>query len=254
MIFSAVLGQKLLIGDAVMVVVGVLRMQAGGDSGIRDLAVPDRNRHLLSTIGNGAGDISDAVANASELDLIVLNFADPDVLRERSQMVQHMLVGLHDGAEDINVSIPLQTLEQAQETKEMFNFIIVLIAGVSLIVGGIGIMNVLASVTEQTREIGIRRAIGASRGDVMRQFCGACVLSLGGGCWALLPGFAGAQILAVTFDLPMAIRPMIVVIATGVSVSSVWLLACIRHGRRRIVIRLRPYAGLMPCGFNALRV
>ena len=114
---SPVLGKELLIGDSVMRVIGVLPMQAGGDSGIRDLAVPDRNRHCylpLSTVQA----VYPLPSRASELDLVVLNFADPEVLIQRSRMIQAMLQGLHDGAEDVTISIPCRHLSRHKKRKK----------------------------------------------------------------------------------------------------------------------------------------
>ena len=115
--------------------------------------------------------------------------------------------------------MPLETLKQAQSTKDVFNLIIIIIAGISLLVGGIGIMNIMLAVTERTREIGIRRAIGANRFDIMKQFLTeACVLSLGGGVLGVVAGMAGSQLLTLIFGMPVAIQPTMVVIATVVSV------------------------------------
>lgn len=216
---EAVVDQPLLVGDAVLTVVGILPRQPGGDSGVRDLSVPDRNRHCYVPLDTALA-MYPLPDRGSELDRVVLLMDDPGSLVERSYLVQELLTGLHDGAEDTTVSVPLQTLEQARSTEDMFNGIIVLIAGISLLVGGIGIMNImLASVTERTREIGIRRAIGATRTDVLRQFLTeACVLSLGGGLLGIGVGALGAQVLALIFTIPVSIHPGVVAVASGVSV------------------------------------
>ncbi len=96
---------------------------------------------------------------------------------------------------DIAVVVPLELLEQAKNLRMMFLGIGILIACISLIVGGIGIMNImLASVTERTREIGIRRALGAKRKDIVQQFLvETIVLSFSGATLGILLGFLGRR-------------------------------------------------------------
>src|SRR6185436_19356193 len=91
---------------------------------------------------------------------------------------------------DFEMIVPLQLLRQAEETKRIFNVVLGSIAAISLIVGGIGIMNImLATVTERTREIGIRRALGARRHDIITQFLvETIVLSVGGGIIGVVMG------------------------------------------------------------------
>lgn len=97
----------------------------------------------------------------------------------------------HEAMEDMNVVVPLDLLKQAETTKIMFMVFMGLIAGVSLVVGGIGIMNImLATVTERTREIGVRRALGARQSDIVRQFLVETIaLSAMGGVMGILGGY-----------------------------------------------------------------
>jgi putative ABC transport system permease protein len=92
---------------------------------------------------------------------------------------------------DFALTVPLELLQQAATTRLMFILFLGLIAAISLVVGGIGIMNImLATVVERTREIGIRRALGAKRRDITRQFLSECVvLSVVGGALGILGGF-----------------------------------------------------------------
>src|SRR5207244_8328156 len=91
---------------------------------------------------------------------------------------------------DYETIVPLQLLRQAEQTKRIFNIVLGSIAAISLLVGGIGIMNImLATVTERTREIGVRRALGARKKDIIRQFLiETMVLSIGGGLIGLVLG------------------------------------------------------------------
>jgi putative ABC transport system permease protein len=103
----------------------------------------------------------------------------------------------------------------------VFNLLIIVIAAISLIVGGIGIMNImLATVTERTREIGIRRAVGASRRTVLAQFLAeASMLSLTGGIIGLVAGIAGALAVEAVFGFTVAFDALIAVLAVCVSVA-----------------------------------
>jgi putative ABC transport system permease protein len=124
-----------------------------------------------------------------ELNQITLRVSDVSEVKRTAALVENALVG-HDKMEDIAVVVPLELLEQAQTTRAMFMLFMGMIAAISLLVGGIGIMNImLATVTERTREIGIRRALGAKRRDIIRQFLvETSVLSLAGGITGILFG------------------------------------------------------------------
>ena len=128
-----------------------------------------------------------------EVDLheIVVEVNQPQNVPVVSAAVREMLDRFHK-QHDYEVVVPLELLARAEETKRIFNIVLGSIAGISLLVGGIGIMNVmLATVTERTREIGIRRALGAKRKHIVSQFLVETVcLSVGGGLIGVALGLA----------------------------------------------------------------
>jgi putative ABC transport system permease protein len=126
-----------------------------------------------------------------ELNQITLQATSQDVVRTSAAMIENILAPKHEALGDTAVVVPLELLEQARNMELMFLGIGVLIACISLMVGGIGIMNImLASVTERTREIGIRRALGAKQGDITRQFLvETIVLSFAGAILGIVIGF-----------------------------------------------------------------
>ncbi len=128
-----------------------------------------------------------------ELNQITLQVASVEEVRKTAAMVESLVLPRHASMQDVAVVVPLELLEQARNLRMMFLGIGVLIACISLVVGGIGIMNImLASVTERTREIGIRRALGAKRNDIVRQFLvETIVLSFAGAFLGILLGFLG---------------------------------------------------------------
>ncbi|MEM0927429.1 MAG: ABC transporter permease, partial [Planctomycetota bacterium] len=128
-----------------------------------------------------------------ELNQITLQVGSVDQVRSSAAMIESILNRNHDDLNDFAVVVPLELLEQARNMRLMFLGIGVLIACISLIVGGIGIMNImLASVTERTREIGVRRALGAKRSDIIRLFLvETLVLSICGAGLGFLLGFLG---------------------------------------------------------------
>jgi putative ABC transport system permease protein len=124
-----------------------------------------------------------------ELSQITIQVKDRDLVLPTVDVVRDTIARNHTLA-DYGVTVPLELLQQAQTTRLMFMLFLGLIAAVSLVVGGIGIMNImLATVTERTREIGIRRALGAKRRDITQQFLAeAVVLSVVGGLLGIVGG------------------------------------------------------------------
>ena len=134
-----------------------------------------------------------------ELSQISLTVTDIDYVDESADIIRTLLEKYHP-RQDVRVVVPKELLRQAELLRMMFNMLLVLIAGISLLVGGIGIMNImLATVTERTREIGIRRALGANRGDIVRQFLieSVTLTAVGGGLGVLLGFLCGPTVAIV---------------------------------------------------------
>jgi putative ABC transport system permease protein len=133
-----------------------------------------------------------------EVDGLYLHLASADTSATDAEVVRGILNSSHHDAGDFSVIVPAELLAQQKRTEQLFNTVMVAIASISLLVGGIGIMNImLAAILERTREIGVRRAIGARRWDIIRQFViEATLISFAGGLLGVVLGFAMSQLIA----------------------------------------------------------
>jgi len=199
------LGETIIVGDEPFVVIGVMMAKDFGVSDVADAAVVDRNHDVYVPLAT-AHQVFPTRLRESPLDAISLRMHGDDILIERSAKMRRIIEARHEAAQDSVVVVPLEALKQAQRTKEVFNVIIAVIAAISLIVGGIGIMNImLATVTERTREIGIRRAIGASRRDISAQFlCESILITALGAAVGLVLGVLAGLLVQAVFGFPVA--------------------------------------------------
>ena len=133
--------------------------------------------------------------------------------------VLESLLGKYHPESDYSITVPLELLEQARETKRIFNLVLGSTAAISLLVGGIGIMNImLATVTERTREIGIRRALGARKRDIVWQFLVETgVLSVTGSLIGAVIGLLAPQLVSQFSGMETIITPWSMFAAIGVS-------------------------------------
>lgn len=157
--------------------------------------------------------------NPNQLDKIILQVKETEQLSSTAAIVKRILLRRHSGLYDFEVTIPELLLKQQQRTKKVFNIVLGAIAGISLIVGGIGIMNImLASVMERIREIGTRQAIGASRKDIVAQFLAeSTLISISGGIIGIVLGIVLSKIITAVFDIKTIVSLFSIVIAFGVS-------------------------------------
>ena len=173
---ESTIGQTVRLGSDQFEVVGIVRSESGQAGNIQ---IPDQNVDAYIPIDVAQqyfGDIFTKVTSGGderekvELHQIIVQVDNPKHVETIAAGIERMLGRFHK-KKDYVVSVPLALLKQAEATKRTFNIVLGSIAGISLLVGGIGIMNImLASVTERTREIGIRRAIGAKRRQIVFQF------------------------------------------------------------------------------------
>ena len=183
--------------------------------------------------GNDGNNNQNTNQSVHQLDQLVVKVAQPEQLTASAGIISRMLRRRHSDVMDFEVSIPEQLLQQQQKTKDVFNIVLSAIAGISLLVGGIGIMNImLASVLERTKEIGIRMALGAQKKDIVMQFLFEAVLiSLCGGFIGILLGVAGAYIVDKVADIKTIIS-VISILLSFVLASSVGLIFGISPARK----------------------
>jgi putative ABC transport system permease protein len=215
-------GKSVKVNDTWLEVVGVLNEQLMAGSQSSGGSMQDINNVIyvpLNTMQYRYWDQSSQMKD--ELDGIELRLKPDANSVEVAKVVVAVLNQTHHNTQDFTVTIPAALLAQQQRTQTIFTYVMVAIAAISLLVGGIGIMNiVLATVLERTREIGIRRSVGARRFDIVRQFLTESVLiSMGGGLLGIAFGFFLAWLIAQTAEWKTIVAPASVIIAFSVSVA-----------------------------------
>ncbi len=165
-----------------------------------------------------------------ELSQITVSVPEVEQVEQAADVIRSLMEQYHEKA-DYGVVVPKELLRQAELMRMMFNLLLILIAGISLIVGGIGIMNImLATVTERTREIGVRRALGAKQRDIIQQFLIEAVVltSIGGGLGVALGFLVGptvdlVRMLLLRFfpDMMKALPPTILQLEPRIALWSI---------------------------------
>jgi putative ABC transport system permease protein len=215
------IGEHVKVNDVWLEVVGVLAPEAPTqDDEVEGVSVSSDDRAIYLPFTTALRKFEHDPLE-SPLSEIVIETEDDASPRETAAVVDGLLSRLHGGARDYEVIVPEALLEQGRQTQRIFDIVMGCIAGISLLVGGIGIMNImLASVLEQTRAIGIRRAVGARRSDIRFQFLvTSFTLSLIGGIAGVTVGIAIANVVAAYAGWPTIVTVPSILLSTGVSVA-----------------------------------
>jgi putative ABC transport system permease protein len=260
------LGKTVKCGNQWLEVVGVLEERYISEQSIENLGIRNynmdiyapihtvliryKNRALItaSMLGGGGGvsrgrfhraedtstsDEKQKTVNYHQIDRLTVQVAETDQLQTTAEIISRMLKRKHFNVVDYQITIPELLLKQQQRTKNIFNIVLGAIAGISLVVGGIGIMNImLASVLERIKEIGLRLAIGAKKLDIVQQFLiEAVMISISGGFIGVLLGIGLALIISNIADIPTIITPFSIIVSFGVA-ATVGLIFGITPARR----------------------
>ncbi len=169
----------------------------------------------------GGNTNSQAPSNYHQLDRIIVQVAETEDINTTTEIISRMLIRRHAGVKDFEITVPELLLKQQQRTKDIFNIVLGAIASISLVVGGIGIMNIMfASVMERIKEIGTRLAIGAKKADIIAQFLSEAVLiSVSGGFIGVVLGIVLSKLITHFADIKTIVSPLSVLIAFGVSAA-----------------------------------
>jgi len=163
------------------------------------------------------------IKNYHQLDKVVVKLADAKNMESSAELISRLLLRRHNNQADFEIKVPELLIKQQQNTQETMNLILAVIAGISLLVGGIGIMNImLASVLERVKEIGLRRSIGATEKDIIYQFLlEAIAISLAGGIIGVILGIVGAKFIAAYADISTVISLASILISFGIAVHNI---------------------------------
>lgn len=248
------LGKSIKMGGVWLKVVGVLEERYLSEASISKLGIRDynmdvytpiqtvlvryRNRDLVTesmirstnaasggrfmiVIGGGGDDETKPRENYHQLDRLVIQVGNTELLTPTAEILSRNLERRHFGVVDYEITIPELLLKQQQRTKSIFNFVLGAIAGISLLVGGIGIMNImLASVMERIKEIGLRLSIGARKEDIIFQFLNeAVMISITGGIIGVILGIIMAAVVSNVAEIPTIISPFSIILSFGVATA-----------------------------------
>ncbi len=259
------IGKTLKCGNQWLEVVGVLKERYITEQSIENLGIRNYNMDIYAPIqtvliryknrdlvtasmlgGSGASrgrffivggddeeDDTDKAVNYHQIDRLVIQVDQTEHLEPTAEVISRMLKRRHYEMVDYEITIPELLLKQQQRTKNIFNVVLGAIAGISLVVGGIGIMNImLASVLERIKEIGLRLAIGAKKMDIIQQFLlEAVMISISGGLFGVLLGIVLAFVISNIAEIPTIITPFSILVSFGVA-ATVGLIFGITPARR----------------------
>jgi len=234
------IGKKIKCGNVWLTVIGVLEKRIATKESLSNLGIRDYNADIyvpisttLLRLKNRAlvsqsdlkedrwDDASDAAQNYHQLDRVVVRVKDSKKLQATADIMARLLKRKHGGQVDFEIEVPELLLQQQQKTQDTFNFVLAVIAGISLLVGGIGIMNImLASVMERIKEIGVRRSLGAHQRDIELQFLfEAIFISLIGGIIGIILGIVAAKSIASYADIPTIVSTWSILLSFGVAAT-----------------------------------
>lgn len=232
-------GQPIKCGNNYFTIIGVLDKRVATRETLASLGLRDLNSDIFIPIdvslirfgdrsvirkehlgrqGQGNGNEETEI---HQIDRLVVRVNDSKFLQPTADVIARLLKRRHEGQVDFNMEIPELLLQQEQKTQDIFNLVLAVIAGISLLVGGIGIMNImLASVYERIKEIGLRRALGATHQDIVIQFLIEAVLvSTIGGIMGVFLGIAAASAISTAAEIPTIISWWSIVLSFGVAAS-----------------------------------
>jgi putative ABC transport system permease protein len=248
------IGKNIKVGPHWLTIVGVMRERLVSESSISKLGIRDfnmdvyaplqsvliryENRDLITTealrlanmrsqgviIIGGAGESEESELekkNYHQLDRLVIQVSETAKLQSTAEILSRLLARKHYELIDFEIEIPELLLKQQQRTNDIFNYVLGAIAGISLLVGGIGIMNImLASVLERIKEIGLRLSIGAQKSDVVQQFLfEAVMISVSGGLIGVVLGVTMAYLVSIFAGIPTIISFTSIVLSFGVAAT-----------------------------------
>jgi len=230
------IGKKIKVGNNWLTVIGVIKRRIATKENLEKLGLQDYNGNIyipLKTVLvrfkdrgkiksediNRGNEDYDANHNYHQLDRVVLRIDDSKNLQATADVVGRYLERKHNKIKDYEIEIPELLIQQQQKTQETFNIVLAVIAGISLLVGGIGIMNImLASVLERIKEIGIRRSLGARKEDIVLQFLFEAVfICFLGGLVGIALGVITSKLIAQSADIPTVISWWSIALSFGVA-------------------------------------
>ncbi len=232
-------GQSIKCGNNYFTIIGVLDKRVATRETLTSLGLRDLNSDIFIPIDvslirfgdrsvirkehlgrQGRGDGNDE-PEVHQIDRLVVRVNDSKYLQPTADVIARLLKRRHEGQVDFNMEIPELLLQQEQKTQDIFNLVLAVIAGISLLVGGIGIMNImLASVYERIKEIGLRRALGTTQQDTEIHFLIEAVLvSTIGGLMGVFLGIAAASAISTAAEIPTIISWWSIVLSFGVAAS-----------------------------------
>jgi putative ABC transport system permease protein len=212
-------GRYLKVNDVWLEVIGVLGGGSEGSATMEGVSVGSSAREILIPVSTAMRKFTRDPLDAP-VDELIIRLRPGTSTARVAAVIEPLLDRLHGGAEDFQIVVPEALLEQRRRTQRIFNIVMGSIAGISLLVGGIGIMNImLATVLERTREIGVRRALGATRRDIRVQFViESFTISVLGGVVGIIVGIMMARIVAAYAGWPTVVQVSALLLSTGVSI------------------------------------